>query len=281
MKLRRIGAPVNEGCDIHGSQLAISALQAKGLTFGTVVTVEKKNESEGEILHLNTLVDFLTRLKKEVVETNDAGEFPLVYGGDHSLAIATIAALPNKNRGVLWIDAHGDCNTHLSSESKRIHGMPLAVAQGYGHPQLLEIVGNNTVDSDKILLVGIRSLDAKEEELMTTWGLTWITQEEIDMKGFEWTKSQVKSFLKTLDEIHLSFDCDSMDPALCPGVSTPVVGGLTPDQALELVELGFECVSVSSMDIVEFNPVHDQGKTAELIFRMDALVQKKVNGECA
>ena len=159
MKLRRIGAPVNEGCDIHGSQLAILALQAKGLTFGTVVTVEKKNESEGEILHLNTLHDFLSRLKLEVSNTNQAGEFPLIYGGDHSLAIATIAALPNKNRGVLWIDAHGDCNTHLSSESKRIHGMPLAVAQGHGHPKLLEIVGNNTVDSDKILLVGIRSLD--------------------------------------------------------------------------------------------------------------------------
>ncbi len=281
MKLRRIGAPVNEGCDIHGSQLAILALQAKGLNFGTVVTVDKKNEIEGEILHLNTLHDFLSRLKLEVSNTNQAGEFPLVYGGDHSLAIATIAALPNKNRGVLWIDAHGDCNTHLSSESKRIHGMPLAVAQGYGHPKLLEIVGNNTVDSDKILLVGIRSLDEKEEELMTSWGLKWITQDEIDTKGFEWTKYQVKSFLETLDEIHLSFDCDSMDPALCPGVSTPVSGGLTPDQALDLVSLGFECVTVSSMDIVEFNPVHDQGKTSELILRMDTLVQTKVNGECA
>lgn len=281
MKLRRIGAPVNEGCDIHGSQLAILALQAKGLNFGTVVTVEKKNEIEGEILHLNTLHDFLSRLKLEVSNTNQAGEFPLIYGGDHSLAIATISALPNKNRGVLWIDAHGDCNTHLSSESKRIHGMPLAAAQGYGHPKLLEIVGNNTVDSDKILLVGIRSLDEKEEELMTSWGLKWITQDEIDRKGFEWTKDQVKSFLETLDEIHLSFDCDSMDPALCPGVSTPVSGGLTPDQALDLVSLGFECVTVSSMDIVEFNPVHDQGKTSELILRMDALVQSKVNGECA
>jgi len=245
------------------------------------VTVEKKNESEGEILHLNTLYDFLARLKQEVTVANEEGEFPLVYGGDHSLAIATIAALDNKNRGILWIDAHGDCNTHLSSESKRIHGMPLAIAQGHGHPKLLEIVGNNTVDSDKILLVGIRSLDEKEEELMTAWGLTWITQDEIDAKGFVWTKDQVKSFLESLDEIHLSFDCDSMDPSICPGVSTPVGGGLTPDQALELVDLGFECASVSSMDIVEFNPVHDQGKTAELILRMDALVQQKLNGECA
>ncbi|OGS58820.1 MAG: hypothetical protein A2Y19_06195 [Firmicutes bacterium GWE2_51_13] len=281
MKLRRIGAPVNEGCDIHGSQLAIQSLQTRGLTFETVVTVEKKNESEGEILHLNTLHDFLTRLKHEVTKTDQAGEFPLVYGGDHSLAIATIAALDNKNRGVLWIDAHGDCNTHLSSESKRIHGMPLAVAQGYGHPKLLEIVGSNTVDSDKILLVGIRSLDEKEEELMKSWGLKWITQDDIDINGFEWTKDQVKSFLEALDEIHLSFDVDSMDPSLCPGVSTPVGGGLTPDQALDLVELGFDSVHVSSMDIVEFNPVHDQGKTVELILRMDAMVQSKLNGECA
>ncbi|MBN2850527.1 MAG: arginase family protein, partial [Erysipelotrichaceae bacterium] len=96
-----------------------------------------------------------------------------------------------------------------------------------------------------------------------------------------WTKDQVKSFLEALDEIHLSFDVDSMDPSLCPGVSTPVGGGLTPDQALDLVELGFDSVHVSSMDIVEFNPVHDQGKTVELILRMDAMVQSKLNGECA
>jgi len=275
MVIRRIGAPVKEGCDLPGAELAVKALQNAGLVFDAVVEVIPNEETEGEILHLNTLVDFLTRLKQEVKKTHAAGEFPLVFGGDHSLAIASISGGDNANRGILWIDAHGDCNTHRSSISKRIHGMPLAIAQGHGHPRLLEITKANDVASSRILLVGIRSLDATEEILMKAWGLTWITQVEIDNQGFAWAHEEVETFLRNITNLHVSFDCDSLDPKLCPGVSTPANNGLTQHQALDLVALAFDTTHVSSMDIVELNPMHDNGRTIELVLEMDKLVRLK------
>ena len=275
MKIRRIGAPVHEGCDLPGAELAIKTLQIKGLHFDSIVEVVQKDEIIGEILHLNTLVDFLTKLKQEVKFAHEANEFPLIFGGDHSLAIASISAGDNLNRGILWIDAHGDCNTHLSSVTKRIHGMPLAIVQGHGHPELLAIVDKNFVQASNILLVGIRSLDETEEILMKSWGLHWITQTEIDIKGFAFAFAKVESFLKTITNLHVSFDCDSMDPKLCPGVSTPASNGLTQHEALDLVALAFDTTHVSSMDIVELNPLHDNGKTIELVLEMDRLVHTK------
>jgi arginase len=275
MKIRRIGAPVKEGCDLPGAELAIHALQNEGLIFDSVIAVVPHEETEGEILHLNTVTDFLTRLKQEVKSTHEADEFPLVFGGDHSLAIASIGGGDNTGRGILWIDAHGDCNTHRSSTSKRIHGMPLAVAQGHGHPRLLEFTQANTVASSRILLIGIRSLDDAEEILMNEWGLKWITQTEIDANGFDWAYDEVKTFLSKLTKLHVSFDCDSLDPILCPGVSTPASNGLTQRQALDLVSLAFDTTTVTSMDIVELNPTHDNGKTIELVLAMDQLVRLK------
>jgi arginase len=272
MKIRRIGAPVHEGCDLPGSQLAMQALQEEGMEFDVVVNVVPHVEQVEEILHLNTLIDFLTRLKQKVKETHADGAFPLIIGGDHSLAIATISAYDNSHRGILWIDAHGDCNTHLSSISKRIHGMPLAIVQGHGHQRLLDITEGDLVDASRILLVGIRSLDEAEEALMHTWNLHWITQAQIDTLGYTWAYNEVETFLKTLSDLHISFDCDSLDPLLCPGVSTPSSGGLTPQQALDLVALAFETTHVSSMDIVELNPLHDNGNTLGLVLAMDKLV---------
>ena len=275
MKVRRIGAPVREGCDLPGSELAILALQDKGMRFDTIVDVMQQNEVAGEILHLNTVYDFLERLKHEVSKTFEAHEFPLVFGGDHSLAIASISAGDNQNRGILWIDAHGDCNTHLSSVSKRIHGMPLALVQGHGHPRLLEINALNPVAAKNILLVGIRSLDEAEEVLMHAWGLHWITQDEVRTNGFITAYNKVQTFLTSIDDLHISFDCDSMDPILCPGVSTPSAGGLTPQEAMDLVSLAFDSTHVSSMDIVELNPLHDNGNTIRLVLEMDKLVHLK------
>lgn len=276
MKIRRIGAPVNQGCDLPGSELVIQALQQKGMVFDTIVEVKPCAETQGEILHLNTLIDFLTRLQYEVKQARHAGEFPLIFGGDHSLAIATISAIDNNERGILWIDAHGDCNTQLSSISKRIHGMPLAIMQGHGHPRLLEITGSNFVESSKILLVGIRSLDETEETLMHSWGLKWITQAEIDLNGFAWAHDEVEAFLREITHLHVSFDCDSLDPKQYPGVSTPAFGGLTHHQALDLVALAFDATHVSSMDIVELNPLHDNGNTIDLVLEMDKLVHSKI-----
>jgi arginase len=275
MEIRRIGAPVNEGCDLPGSQYAIEALREEGLVFDTVVEAVARTEAADEILHLNTLFDFLSRLKKEVRQVHEDGAFPLIFGGDHSLAIATIAAHDNHKRGILWIDAHGDCNTHLSSISKRIHGMPLAIAQGHGHPLLLELMAGNFVASSNILLVGIRSLDSAEEKLMKQWGLKWITQDDITNYGFDWAYHLIKRFLASQSDLHLSFDCDSLDPAIFPGVSTPVEGGLTRLQALDLIDLAFETTFVSSMDIVELNPLRDNSNTLSIVLEIDKIVQSK------
>jgi len=274
MKLRRIGAPVSIGCDLPGAETAIRSLQANGIIFDDIIDVKTLPENKDEILHLNSMVDFLGRLKQSVMQCVAEGEFPLTFGGDHSLAIATIAAQPNKKRGILWIDAHGDCNTHESSVSKRIHGMPLAVVQGHGHPKLLEFVKDNIVDPHNIMLVGIRSLDEEEEKLMKQWGLRWFSQATIDKNGPDWTLREIEGFLTSQTEIHLSFDCDSIDPDLCPGVSTPVAGGLNPDLALAIIQQCFTSTHVSSMDIVEYNPLNDDGQTLSLVKRIDQWVDQ-------
>ncbi len=278
MKITRIGVPVKEGCCINGADKAISALQTSGMVFDEVIEVRQQAEDNPRMLFLNTIIDLDVRLKEAVLTAHNKGSFPLIFGGDHSLAIGSIGALDNTERAVLWIDAHGDCNTDMTTESKRIHGMPLAVLQGYGANQLLDIVGKNFVASKNILLVGIRSLDIEEEKLMRSWGLHWITMEETRCEGMNATLEKIAKFVRAHPALHVSFDCDSTDPSLFPGVSTAVQGGFTMDEALRIVNVAFDHGSVNSMDIVEYNPYNDNGATMRLVYELDQYVSKRKEG---
>jgi len=278
MKITRIGVPVKEGCCISGADKAISALQTSGMVFDEVIEVRPQPEDNPRMHYLNTIIDLDVRLRKAVLRAHDNGNFPLIFGGDHSLAIGSIGALDNSERAVLWIDAHGDCNTDMTTESKRIHGMPLAVLQGHGADQLTAIIEKNFVASKNILLVGIRSLDIEEEKLMHSWGLHWITMDETRNEGMNVTLEKITKFVSEHPALHVSFDCDSTDPQLFPGVSTAVQGGFTMDEALNIVNVAFDHGSVNSMDIVEFNPYNDNGATMRLVYALDKYVAKRKEG---
>ena len=273
--IRKIGVVLKEGCDIEGGQFAIDALQ-KHITMDDVVRLDERLIKDQDPLYLDAVVDLNEHLKASVKEAYDQGEFPLVFGGDHALAIGSITGVAQAEHSVLWIDAHGDCNTEESSDSKRIHGMPLAVVQGHGHPSLTDLV-DHPIEARNILLVGIRSLDDAEEELMKQWGVRWLTMEEIRRQGLEWMHHEVMLFAKQAKHLHVSFDCDSMDPMHFPGVNTPVQGGFVSDEILPLLENVLSLDTISSMDIVEYNPTRDPNfDTLNLIQAITKLLETQL-----
>jgi len=273
--IRKIGVVLKEGCDIEGGQFAIDALQ-KHITMDDIVRLDEKLIKDQDPLYLDAVVDLNEHLKASVKEAYDQDEFPLVFGGDHALAIGSISGVAEAEHSVLWIDAHGDCNTEESSDSKRIHGMPLAVVQGHGHPSLTYLV-DHPIEARNILLVGIRSLDDAEEELMKQWGVHWLTMEEIRIQGLEWMHREVMLFAKQAKHLHVSFDCDSMDPMHYPGVNTPVRGGFVSHEILPLLESVLSLDTISSMDIVEYNPTRDPNlDTMNLILTITKLLQTQL-----
>ena len=203
-------------------------------------------------------------------------EFPLIIGGDHSLAMGSIAANMRSDRAILWIDAHGDVNTPQSSVTKRAHGMPLASLMGYGDQRFLDIIDQPYLRPEQILLFGIRSLDDPEVIFLQQHGIRYITMSEINEKGEQVCIEEVLDHCKRFAHTHISFDLDSIDPAYCPGVSTPVSRGLHPSTPLNLIDQLFKTVSVSSMDIVEFNPILDNGDSMTILKETLKIVSRKV-----
>jgi arginase len=189
------------------------------------------------------------------------GRFPLVLGGDHSIAIGTIAGVAQhkKNLGVIWFDAHGDINTEETSPSGNIHGMPVAVSFGFGNERLTSIGGpNRKLRPDRFVYIGCRDLDMDEKKVLKELGVTVFTMHELDRYGMtEVIERAIEIAGDGTDGIHVSFDLDILDPLYAPGTGTRVPGGLTYREgnlALEMVALTEKLVSV---EFVEVNPIID------------------------
>ena len=154
--------------------------------------------------------------------------------------------------------------------------MPMEVVQGHGHPLLTGLV-DHPIEARNILLVGIRSLDDAEEELMKQWGVRWLSMEAIRKQGLEWMHHEVMLFARQAKQLHVSFDCDSMDPMHFPGVNTPVRGGFVSDEILPLLENVLSLDTISSMDIVEYNPTRDPNlDTMKLILTITKLLETQL-----
>ncbi len=202
-----------------------------------------------------------------------SGTIPITIGGDHSLAIGSIAGVSNHFRklnqkfGLIWFDAHGDINTPDTSESGNVHGMPFAVSLGHGDPRLVELCGfSPKVDAKKSVLIGIRAIDAPEREMITSTGVSAFTMRDIDHLGLgRVTDLALAAVGNDISGLHVSFDIDAIDPQVAPGVSTPSRGGLSYRESHLALELLAETGLVCSIDIVELNPAKDtRNKTAEL-----------------
>lgn len=203
----------------------------------------------------------------------ERGDFGIYLGGDHSMSIGTIsAAARHEPLGVLWIDAHGDFNTPESSPSGNIHGMPLAALIGDGATELVEVGhGGPKLKTSEIVLIGIRDLDVAERERLLRSGIRVYTMRHVDELGMAAVARHALDRLRHLPRLHVSLDMDSLEPDEAPGVGTPVPGGMTYREAHLLMEILGDSNRVRSLDIVEVNPILDNGnRTAELAVELAA-----------
>lgn len=200
------------------------------------------------------------------------GEFGLFIGGDHSISIATVAAVTalRGDVGVLWVDAHTDMNTPESSPSGNIHGMSAAVLLGDGAEDLVNIgFPGAKISPQQLAMVGIRSVDEAEGHRVRASGIRVHTMRDIDEQGIKVIAGQILEQFASYAHIHVSFDLDSCDPSFAPGVGTPVLGGLSYREAHLLLEILADSGKVCSMDVVEINPILDnRNNTAEIAVEM-------------
>ena len=281
-----IGFPVDlgsgrRGVDMGPSALRIAGLAAKLEKLGYEVKdhgdipieiMERQVIGNPKLKYLDEILKTSTALAKRVEAILTENHFPLCLGGDHSMALGAIAGIAsyckkeNKVLGVIWIDAHADMNTHETTPSGNIHGMPLAAALGQGHDSLVNFYfSGQKVMPENVVIIGARSIDEYEKLNIKKAGITVYTMNDVDKIGIHRIISRVlKKFNETVDHIHVSFDVDSVDPVTAPGVGTPVAGGLSYREAHLLMETIAECGCMSSLEITEVNPILDyMNKSAE------------------
>lgn len=278
MKIHIVGVPMDLGAGRRGVDMGPSAIRIAGVAeklkvLGHIVIDEGdipvKNPEQQKIRnerlkYLPEIVRACTFLGSKVEKIVSGGEFPLVLGGDHSVAIGTIAGISascrktNKKLGVLWIDAHGDLNTDKTTPSGNIHGMPLAVSIGLGAIELTSVAGDfRKVDPKNVVLLATRDLDDGERKHIRQHGINIFTMEEIDKHGMSVIVAKALRKIRDVDHLHVSFDLDAVDPSVAPGVGTPVKGGLNYREAHLIMEELNEYGKMASLEVVEANPILD------------------------
>lgn len=277
-----LGVPMDLGADRRGVDMGPSAIRCAGLQQrleelgyavrddGDLIVRRAKGYDsvpESNLKYLYEITRVTGELADAVAEVDARDNFPLVLGGDHSIAIGTVSGVIRRRSslGVIWYDAHGDVNTAETSPSGNIHGMALAAILGFGHPHLTNIGGSGPrVRPEHTVIVGARSLDPGEKRFLKEKGIAVYTMHEIDRLGIARVIEQaIERASKGTDGVHLSFDLDGVDPDDAPGVGTPIPAGISLRESLLAAELLAESGVVTSAEFVEVNPALDErNKTA-------------------
>ena len=283
-----IGAALDLGAGRRGVDMGPSAIRYAGLhdrltsigyrvlDWGDVETavLEATEETDSSARYLPEIKAACGRVAKLVELALSQDALPLVLGGDHSVALGTLGGLAHARGkgGVLWIDAHGDLNTPETSPSGNVHGMPLAAALGFANGRFeSEAWTLPAVTPDRVALVGIRSLDARERERIRELGIKAYTMSDIDRIGIERAIRESLTHIAGPGFVHVSLDLDALDPAIAPGVGTPVRGGLSYREAHLALELVAESGLAGSLEVVEVNPILDrENATAALAVELVA-----------
>jgi len=197
----------------------------------------------------------------------------LVLGGDHSIAVGTVSGMvrhfqkANRKMGLIWIDAHADMNTPATSPSGNVHGMPLACLIGWGPRELIGMSGHvPAVDPSNVVLIGLRSIDDVERLNVRGAGVHPFTMRDIDERGMVAViREAIEIATADTAGFHLSLDMDALDPREAPGVGTPVRGGITYREAHLAMELICDSGAMTSLEIVEVNPVLDEVNRTALL----------------
>lgn len=268
-----LGAALDLGTTRRGVDMGPSAIRYSGLAerleglglsvvdCGNVLAEipEVASVRHEHARYLPAILATCTQIASRVAEIARAGQMPLVLGGDHSIAMGTLAGLASVHGpgGVLWVDAHGDLNRPNTSPTGNVHGMPLAAALGETGFSLDGFDDPPWVDPKHVALVGVRSLDPGEKELVRRLDLAVFTMADIDRRGMPEVMEDAIEVVKGANHVHLSLDVDVCDPEIAPGVGTPVRGGLSYREAHLAMEIAAEAGIVTSVEVVEVNPILD------------------------
>ena len=278
MKTVIIGAGSDLGVHIDGAHLGplqlmndmkniyhgemINLMQDEKIVKSRNLSDKKKNNIEVE--------KFNTALYKIELKKLEEKLFPITLGGDHTVAISSALADSKVNDGhvgMIWIDAHTDFNTFETTVTGNLHGLPCAAITGYKCEELRTFFDGECIDPRKTVIIGARSIDPWEEDNLRYAGVTIYSTEDIKNKGVKTVIEEAfKIAMDRNKSVHVSYDIDVIDPDIAPGVSVPEVDGITEQEAMEILEEVLKHVNdISSMDIVEFNPLRDENRKTEQI----------------
>jgi arginase len=282
-----LGVPLDLGGGRRGVDMGPSAVRIAGLgerltSMGCAVVdkgdlaapiPETRAERDPTKRYIREIARVCQKLYQHVYESHEEGALPIVLGGDHSLAAGSVAASADfaagKHReiGLLWIDAHADMNTPATTTSGNVHGMPLAALLGR-EPAELSRIGQRSpkVRPEKTVLIGVRNIDDLEKVIIRDAKVHVFTMKDIDTHGIAVVMKRALAIAgKDTAGIHVSLDLDVCDPAIAPGVGTPVKGGLDYREAHMAMEMVADSGHLLALDLVEINPILDtQNQTAVL-----------------
>ncbi len=269
-----IGVPMDLGADRRGVDMGPSAIRYARLResleeLGVINLVDHGNlsvpvpeshaaQAVRNAKYLPIILAVCDELSHLVEETIRAGGFPLVLGGDHSIAIGTLAGVSRARKsppGLIWVDAHGDINSAMTSPSGNVHGMPVSIA-----------LEERSIVPERTVLIGLRDVDAGERKRIKELGVRAVSMSEIDRVGMERVMQDALALVSDGPRsVHVSFDMDGIDPTEAPGVGTPVRGGITYREAHLAMEMIAATGVLGSLEITEINPIlDDSNRTAEL-----------------
>lgn len=282
--VRIIGVPMDLGASRRGTDMGPSALRIAGLGAAirdigyplareediAVPAMETRSVEDSKARFKPQILTVCTELAHRVKEIMADGEFPLVLGGDHSIAMGTVSGAVahfrdrGEEMGLVWFDAHGDMNIPGVSLSGNIHGMPLAHLLGRGDPELANILGfSPKLNPDKVALIGIRDIDAGERKIIRESGIHVFTMRDIDEHGMAKIARRAMDIVtRGTGGFHMSFDVDGCDPTVIPGSGTLVHGGVRFREAHLLLEYCADTRKLTSMEVVELNPFLDHGNVS-------------------
>jgi arginase len=289
-----IGVPMDLGQQRRGVDMGASAVRYAGLTSAirnldyqvldsgnlAVPIAEQldENDADGRVHNLISVSQACRDLYGSMCAALAHNDIAITLGGDHSLALGSIAGALEQPAplGVLWVDAHADFNTPITTPSGNIHGMVVAALMGHCPPPLT--VGNTRLRPEQIVMVATRDLDPGERDRLREHNVCVYTMSEIDKKGMAYIVAAAFERLADAQVLHVSFDMDSLDPAVASGVGTPVPGGLSYREAHLLMEMLADDGRVRSLDVVEVNPILDiENQTAEMAVELIAsLLGKRI-----
>ncbi len=279
-----IGVPMDLGASRRGTDMGPSALRIAGLgdklrQLGlevgreediAVPAMETRSTQDSEARYKPQILEVCTQLAHRTREIMDQGDFPLVLGGDHSIAMGTVAGVAahfrekSESVGLLWFDAHGDMNIPGVSPSGNIHGMPLAHLLGRGDADLAGILGfTPKVNPENVAIVGLRSIDSGERKIIRESGIKALTMRDIDERGMASVATEaIEVVTNGTAGFHVSFDVDGCDPSVIPGSGTLVPGGVRFREAHLLMEYCADSTKMCSLEVVELNPFVDHGNVS-------------------